>query len=295
MSDMRRFLPTSLAALAGVAVLNGAASATLIRPSAPPPLYARVAKAEYVVVARVTGLGRPVTVPFDAYNPQLKTQMSVAKVKVSQVLLGPRKITQALVGFRAPGRGILGGQQDDLPVGTEGVLFLNVHHTGRFYALSDYPAVLKKDSSDYKDEVAYIERCAKLLKSPDAGLKSENKEDRLLTAALIIVRYRTYHGKSLRPKMVPIPAARSKLILEQLAAADWTPKADSKGPNPMFLLDYLQLTAKDGWKFPLTFGVPSKDYLRKRALAGQEWVKKHVKTYRIRRYVEKGKKKGGRR
>jgi hypothetical protein len=289
---MSKFLLTGLTALAGVAFLSGPATATLIMPTAPPPLYARVAEAEYVVLGKVTGHDKPVSLGFDNFNPQLKVKYNVAKLKISQVLIGSKSLTEAKVLFQAPGRfgpGLI--RQDSLPVRTEGVLFLKKMTDGDYYALGTYPAVVaKKKNPKFKKEVAYIKRCVKLLKDPDAGLKSRSKSERLLTAALLIVSYRSFPG-GFNYKTEPIDADRSKLILAQLAAANWLPKANSLEPKPMELLDRLALTAKDGWNVPLVFGIPSPAQQRKRALAGRAWVKKHYATYRIQRYVAKNAKK----
>jgi hypothetical protein len=289
---MSKFLLTGLAALAGVAFLSGPATATLIMPSAPPPLYSRLAAAEYVVLGKVTGHGDPVSLGFDNFNPQLKVKYNVAKFKISKVLSGPKTIKEARVLFQAPGRFGAFPQQQSLPVRTEGVLFLKKRTGTDYYDLGAYPAVLaKKNNPKFKKELAYIQRCVKLLKDPEAGLKSRSKSDRLLTAALLISRYRSYRGAHKNLRTESVGADRSKLILAQLAAANWLPKAKSMEPKPIELFDQLGLTAKDGWNYPLVFGVPSPAQKRKRALAARAWVMKNYKTYRIQQFVDKDAKK----
>ena len=105
----------------------------------------------------------------------------------------------------------------------------------------------------------------------------------------MIIRYRSVRGSFQGIKTEPVDAARSKLILTQLATANWFPKAKSLEPRPMDLLERLDLRPEDGWKVPFVLGIPSPQQKRKRALAGKAWVKKHLNTYRIQRFVSKEK------
>lgn len=55
-------------------------------------------------------------------------------------------------------------------------------------------------------------RCVKLLDNTPAGLKAKEAEDRLLTIAMLIGRYRHYRPGVCGPETEPIPADESKLM-----------------------------------------------------------------------------------
>ena len=131
-----------------------------------------------------------------------------------------------------------------------------------------YPVTLEKD-------IALLQRCTKLLDDPNAGLKSKNAEDRFLTAAMLVMRYTARKAPS--DKKEPIDAEQSKLILQALAGADWTPVKDFTQLSPLMVLHRLPLTDRDGW-------MPPKDAKAYAAYA-QQWLQDHAATYRIQKYV----------
>jgi hypothetical protein len=112
-----------------------------------------------------------------------------------------------------------------------------------------------------------------------AGLKSKDASERLLTASLLISRYRTVKPGMVGPnfKTKPIDAKESKLILTTLAEAEWTQQFKFGEPNPQGLFFQLGVTDKDGWKQPANFQeLPAK---------AKEWLKEHASTYLIQQYV----------
>src|SRR5205823_788591 len=129
------------------------------------------------------------------------------------------------------------------------------------------------ENPEYRDCLEDVQRAGKLLANPLKGLKDTDSENRFLTAALLLARYRNAHPGA---RQVEIPAEESKLILTALAEANWKEqnwRLGSLMPQPTFLR--LGLTDKDGWK--LTGG----DF----SSAAKEWLRTHGAKYRIKRFT----------
>jgi hypothetical protein len=321
---MRRILAASLSALACVPLLGSVATATGALPSEMNLVYDRVqrfAAADVIVVGKVTAHEQK-TVRARLFPTQDKEyDWHLARVKVSQVLLGSQGLSELRVGMPGPltlkkplkdgGKPRFGGPTlphsypDTLDVGKEAIIYVRKHFAEDFYILAPSgPRVVSKKAfpTFFAKDVAMVKRLAKLAGDPMKGLKAKKKEDRMLTTALLLLRYRQTRARTWNPnpKTEPVDAAQSKLIMSTLAEADWFPRpaAQQINPNELFLL--LGPTEKDGFKMPprtaKDFG-PSlsytKEYARKVTLARREWVKKNVNTYRVQRIVEeepKGKK-----
>src|SRR5262249_54748058 len=82
-----------------------------------------------------------------------------------------------------------------------------------------YDVVDKKNADAFKVELAEAQRCARLLEAPEAGLTSKDADERLLTAGLLILKYRTARDGA--GAFEPADAKLSRLILLTLADADW--------------------------------------------------------------------------
>jgi hypothetical protein len=270
---------TQLAGLLGLVVLASAARGQAMM-VAPPPIPQRVASADAVVVGKVTGFADKTVTAVRFPGGTDKVNYQIALVKVEDALFGPKDAETVRVGFLPPAPpGPPGPRrppirrypQANLMLNQEACLFLTKHPDGDFYVLTAYYDVLNKAGNPaFEKEIEEVRRCAKLLADPKAGLASANKDDRALTAVMLVT------GKP--PKEEPIPAARSKAILRVLADADWTirnPRQAQASPQAMF--NRLGLTGKDGW-------VPPRDASRYAGVAKQ-WLKAHSDTYRIRRFV----------
>ena len=113
-----------------------------------------------------------------------------------------------------------------------------------------------------------------------AVLKGKNADDRFLTAAMLIARYRT--PRPGETKTEAIDAEESKLILQALADADWTVKPAPgilglQTMNPQNIFYRLNLTPQDGWTQPTDVkDVPD---------AAKQWLKDNAEKYRIQRFV----------
>lgn len=242
--------------------------------AAPPPAGLRVATADAVVIGKVTD----VAAKAEAFARYLgdKSEMKFATVQVESAVLGkPGKTVQVGFVLQAPNRR---GPVASLTKGQEVCLFLTAHPTKKgAYYLGDYEAVLdKKDNPDWKKEIEEVKKSAKLLATPMKGLKSKEADERLLTAALLINRYK--NSRTGTEKTESVPAAESKLILTALAEASWaTPRGGNWMTNPQNLFYRLGVTAKDGWEQPKDF--------RQVEVQAKKWLKDNAGKFKMERYV----------
>ena len=170
-----------------------------------------------------------------------KVDYQIAIVQVSDPVLGARDAKEIKVGFIPPpppdpppppnGPFIIRKRypQFTLTLDQEACPFLVKHPTEDFYVGLNYYDILNKNAGDFDKGLDEVKRCVKLLADPMTALKGKNADDRFLTAALLIGRYRT--PRPGETKTEPIDAEQSKLILQALADADWNAKP---APAPGF-------------------------------------------------------------
>lgn len=290
---------TMLAGAAGLSlvVLSAAAAPARAMMIAPAPIAQRVATADCVVVGKVTRIEDKM-VPARQFAGD-KREYQIAVVKVEQDILGVKGLTHIRVGFFPPppaapapvaGPGRVRPfivrrryPQFTLAKDQEALLFLTKAPRESFYVGNMYYNIInKKGNANFTKEVAEAKRYAKMLAEPMAGLESKNKEERFLTAALVLTRYRTPRafvpGKV--PTTEPIDAKESKLILLALADADWGPPRPglwSMNPQTMFFRLGLK-PGEEGWTQPRDF--------RQVPEAAKKWLKEHADTYRIQKFAE---------
>jgi hypothetical protein len=274
---MNRLFP---AALAAAALLAGAASAKVI---APAPVPQRVALSDAVVVGKVTGFADKLVsaAPFPG-SPD-KVEYQVATVQVADAALGAKGMKEIKVGFLPPPAGGGPGRPGrrfgaSLAVDQEACLFLAKHADADFYVLQNYYDVVDKKDGNFDKDVEEAKRCAKLIADPAAGLKAKDAEDRFLTAAMLVLRYKTPRPSANEPKSEDVDAEESKQILLALADADWAPKNTDRfilRPDAVFFR--LGVTEKDGWKQPQDF----KDFPD----AVKKWLKDNADKFRVQKLV----------
>jgi hypothetical protein len=260
----------------------------------PPPPALRIANADLVVVGKVTGY-EDKTVKGETYKGDAR-DMRIATVKVSQTLLG-KEVKEVRVGYFPPppaanpkGNGpvlrVNRAPTVQLKEGEEYCLFLTKHptHKGVYWTVAWYDGIAKAGNDNFAKQVEEVKKAAKLLAKPDEGLKSKNADDRFLTAALLVTRYRNRGIGAGAAKEDEVSADQSKLILEALAGADWAqkpaPGTGSQG-TPLGVFYSLGLTDKDGWKPPREAGRVFDE--------AKKWCKDHAGTYRIKRFVREEK------
>lgn len=282
---MGRVLSRLLFAL--LLVLTTVCPAGAVVPLTAPPLPERVALADLIALGKVTAVedelveAAPlVKIP----GVTKKVPFRIAVVSIQSSLLGAVKLERVRVAFAPtingakPGRGTSRLSLVHLAAGDEGCFFLRKHPDEPFYvAAAAYDFMDKSKTKAFDHEVSQVRRCVRLLGDANAGLRADKAEDRLLTAALLIYRYRTarhvYRGK---PKTEPVDAEKSQRILAALAEGDWRAKETPAPGSPLSLFLRLGLTKDDGWETPAA--------LAEVAPAARKWLQEHP-SYRIRRYV----------
>jgi hypothetical protein len=263
---------------------------------APAPVPQRVATADVVVVGKVTAFADKTVSARPVPGAPEKVEYQVAIVRIDDALLGAKDRKEIRVGFRlpppavnpvpGPGGGpvrigpIRKWREPSLVLDQEAMLFLVKHPEADFYVMPAYYSVIDKKSPGFANDLAEVQKAARLLADPKASLESKNADERLLTAGLLISRFRTPRVGA-PAKTEPIDATQSKLILQTLADADWKaaprPGIGLYLMTPQALFFRLGLQAKDGWVQPKDGkAIPE---------AAQKWLKDNADTYRIERFV----------
>jgi hypothetical protein len=274
--------------LSAFAVFAVALPVGAVVPLTVPPLPARVALADFIALGKVTAIEDEVVEAAPLVKiPGVtkKVPFRVAVVSIQSPILGGEKLERVRVAFSPPpaaGSNIRGGGKlalHHLAAGDEGCYFLRKHPEEPFYVASAaYDFMAKDKTKEFDKEIAQVKRCVRLIGNTKTGLESKEADDRLLTAALLIYRYRTpryvYRGK---PRTESIPADESKRILTILSEADWDAKDASLAGTPLSLFLRFDLTNADGWAPPAELAaVPG---------AARKWLRDHAGEYRIQRYL----------
>ena len=155
-------------------------------------------------------------------------------------------------------------------IGPDGSLYLlDGHHTftalaESIYGASDpqvyvdivanyYEVIAKTGNANFAKDLATIKKYVRLLAKPLVGLKSKAIDDRFVTAAMLIARYRALPPGATSARTEQVSAEESKLVLQALIDVDWSkrnPIPDLARLSPLGLFYRLGLTAKDGWTPP---------------------------------------------
>jgi hypothetical protein len=278
-------------------VLATAATARALMIAPRPPSATRVATTDAIVIGRVVGLeDKDIALPsYPGAPATAKTTYRVAVVQVADVLQGNKTMKTVRVGFLPPaplvqpGGGIRPGIRPGirrlpsltLKIGDTGLFYLTKHFQAPIHLATGQYDMTARTSPNFEKEQTEVRANVKLLENPMAGLKSADNKTRLMTAGLLIARYRNFRpGKTTTE---PISAEESKLILTALAEADgWgTPvRFGDTQPHPQMLFGQLGVTQKDGFQPPQRVTTPQ-DYPN----AVRAWLREHANTYRIQRIV----------
>jgi len=289
---MFRTLAISVCALAVFAVPVQAK-----RVARPFSVVEKVARAELVVVGKITGFDKDTMLPQYVGDPN-KVAHKVAVVKIEKGLLGAEKMTEVKVAFlappkvdpNAPVRPVLGGFRAlNLTEGQEGVFFLT--KTGDFYTATPMMTPLDSKADDYKVGVEIAGKATAAILEPMKALKADKADDRYLAATALITKYRTVPD-SVETETVKVAADETKLILKALAEGDWS-KYDAHIVNGMQAFHSLALTEKDGWVAPVIANVPGAppvDFSAVNRDAFGKWIDGPGAKYQINKIVAKAKK-----
>jgi hypothetical protein len=231
-----------------------------------PPIWSRLTKATVVVIGEVEAIEDKTVEDVAARGAKEKHTYRVAKVKVTDVLVGAKDLKEAKVGFFTEG---------ELKPEQEACFILTKHYAQPFYICSDPQYDLfTRESINYNVWTNVLRESGRCLESAKEMLKSQEPRERLLTASILLSRYR---DASVGTRTEPIDAEESKLLLRVLRDADWgrEDKPFRLQPQPIFAM--LGLTEKDGWN-------PPKDAAAAR-LAAENWLIDNHNKYRIQRFV----------
>jgi len=225
-----------------------------------------VGQVDAVIVGKVTAIEENAVVV-------AKTDYHIAVIKIDETIFGVKESKTLRMSYE-PGLRI-GRRLLEVPtIGMEGIFALKKHPQGDFYIWKE---ACFAGRAGEPANFALTKRCAKLMVDPTASLKVDDAEDRLLTAGMLLGRYR---GQPVG-KEEPIDAAQSKLILEAMAKADWTQPSVAE-TSPIRAFNLLRLTPADGWRIDWTKHTWNDKEV---VAAAQKWLTDNTATYRIRRFV----------
>ncbi len=184
------------------------------------------------------------------------------------------------IGGRRPFIGGIGGIQ--LQVGQDGMFLLAKHKTENFFVATNFNTFVSRENNpNFDNEVKGAKAMVRVLDNPMAALKSNDREDRYMAAAVMIQKYRMPSNPTGMPmKQVAIDAAESRLILKGLQGADWkTTTFNRSVPNAFELFNNLGLTPNDGYKL---VNVRTQQDI---ASAMQKWLDENSEKYVIKKLV----------
>lgn len=243
-----------------------------------PDVSRRVALAECICVGKVLRI-EPKLMKFPRYANGRKVDYKIAIVKVEKSYLVPNNVTHLRVAVPSAEGSLLGGYGfGEISAGNTVCLFLESRFGSSLYSPRQFYDVVGMKHPNYKKEAADTEKLAKLMQQPMKSLQSKDATERLITAMLLITKYRYFYGG--KPKAIPIDAKESELILQVLATADWSkPTPGWPRLHPRNCFNLLGLTQKDGWTQPNT--------LKKQNAAAKAWLTANAKKYRIQKLVSR--------
>jgi hypothetical protein len=255
----------------------------LARAIAPPAITQRLAVADIVVMGRVNGV-EDMDIEAILVPGTTKQMARVAQVTVTEILQGPKDLKDIRVAFPAkPAGGVKSYPTVDLQTGREYLLLLRKDKDGKLYICQTLSDALERaaGNANFDKELTQVKRCLKLLADPTAALKSKDSEERLLTATLLIQKYRL--NNTGMDKQEPIDAELSKQILTVLKdTEDWGKFDQLTRTTPQILFQQLGLQKDDGWMPPQPV---TGDYQKTYTTAARAWLAENVGKYRIKRFI----------
>jgi hypothetical protein len=274
----------------------------------------RAVSADVVVVGKVTAIEKDVVEAQPFPNAPNKVNYKVAVVKIETNLAGAANITHIKIGFIPPAKPdpnvkppVGGAVRPIRPIrgplvaielkeGQEMLFFLSKHPGGDFYIMPGMSPALEMKGDQGKKELEAVKRVTSIIADPMKGLKSDKADVRAETAAIMVMKYRTYPEFGGEVDQVAINADESKLILKALADAEWSQNvrpvpAAISAPNALQAFYQLGLTDKDGWKQPVVPrpkpGQPPVDFAAIQKKAFIAWLAGPGTDYVMKRIVPK--------
>jgi hypothetical protein len=303
---MRRYLCAAAIAAVAFAVAQSQAYALVIAPPQPGQM---AITAPVVLTGKVTGFEKdPVEVPSPYPGAKDKQSWKIAVVKVNTALSGidGTKVKEIKVGVFQPPKPNPnpnakpplvrpGGPRGpaaaiELKEGQELLFFLTKHPHGDFYIMPGFNRPVDITTDAGKKTLADVQKVTAVLADPMKGLKSDKGDVRSESAAIMVMKYRSYPMLGGETEQVAIGADESKLILKALAEGEWKAGRFGGPPNAFMAFSQLGLTEKDGWIQPVIVAVPGQpapDYAAVMKDAFTKWLAGAGKDYQIKKIVPK--------
>lgn len=243
----------------------------------PMPVPLRLAVADCAFVGTITKVEAKPTAALPYPGATMKIDFTIAVVKLDKPVTGTKGLTHVRVGYYQV-RGSGGVPRYRLPrVGEKALFLLRRRSDLTFFPMSLWSDIVysgQGNNPGWKKLLEEVDQSRKLLQKPIQSLKSKEAGAAWQTASMLLMRYRT---PPLGPrKEIPIDGTESRLILEAMAKANWK-SGPRFGGSTASLFSRLGLTAKDDWQQPKDF--------RQLETEAKAWLKKHAKTYRIKRFT----------
>ena len=234
-------------------------------------------------------------------------------MKIENGLAGAANITHVKIGFIPPPKvdpntppapgGIRppirrGPMAPELKEGQELLFFLSKHPSGDFYVMPGMSPPVEVKDENGKKELEAVKKVTTILADPMKGLKSDKANVRGETAAIMVMKYRSYPEFGGEVDQVAIDADESKLILKALVEAEWSQNirpvpGGAATPNALQAFYQLGLNEKDGWKQPVfpkpKPGQPPVDFAAIQKKAFVDWLAGAGKDYVVKKIVAKPK------
>jgi hypothetical protein len=201
-------------------------------------------RADMVLVGRVTGFEER-AVSVRCTPTATPTEARVALVRVVRSIKGANGVAVVRVALQP---------FQMLKEGDEARFFLSADGTSPVLVpveAFDLPLTRAAGDKRFDASVEVVARWARLLARPDAGFVSENPEERLQTALLLLVQNRVVNQARRASGQVPLTLdpVYSKRALQELAEARWTPSVDDLELDPRTLACQLY-SRRFGWGAP---------------------------------------------
>jgi len=205
-----------------------------------------------------------------------KTEYKIAKIEVTDPVIAPKGTKTVRLGFVPPPPNVFISPRPFTPeVGMDGC-FSSARPGGEFQVAPGGLSFVSSGSEKFRHRRSADQEVREDSRVARCGPEGKNAEDKFLAAAMLVARYSSRRGA--KEKQEPIDAAQSKLILEVLAAPDWTPVADATKLSPLMVLGRLPLTRRTAGRRESKRPAGLTRRLR------QRWVAEHAGTYRIQQW-----------
>jgi hypothetical protein len=257
----------------------------------------RIVQADIVVLGRVVTLEPKDVEAVLSVERSYRLDYRIAVVKVQEVIHGQKGVKEIRLGFVSPDQdravdktgkkmpSLAEPQFRSIKIGEDGLFFLRKHHQRNFFVnfvLFNNGFLPSSDAPEFAKNLENARRVSKVLEHPLEALKGDNASNRYLAAIMLVNRYRLNGAKASKLPEKAIDAEESKLILRNLAEADWRVDEGTGSVmpqnHPLHLFLSLGVTKADG------YDPPPNDF-RQTLGYTVRWLLDNQDKYRIKRFI----------